>query len=411
MGARASATILHLDLDAFYASVEQRDRPELRGRPVAVGGGVVLAASYEARRHGVRSGMGGRQARELCPELIFVSGRMAEYVAASEAVFDVCQRYTPLVEQISIDEAFLDVAGSEHLFGPAAEMAAAMRAEVKAEVGLVASVGVACTKFLAKVASRVAKPDGLLLVAPGQELAFLQGLGVEYLWGVGPVTREKLARYGIATVRHLAELEPATLGALVGPSWGRHLHALAWNQDPRGVVPHRRAKSLGSQSALGKPVTDAERWRHSLLRLADRVGGRLRKKELSAYSVTVRARFADFTTASRRRTFGAPVCTTAALYGAACELLDRLVMEDERAAAGLTLVGITTSRLVKGAEVQLELALDGGGGGAQLTGSEAEVRGRALDAAVDDLRRRMGRDVVRRASLPAGEEIRSPVNL
>ncbi len=410
MGERTAATILHLDLDAFYASVEQRDRPELRGRPIAVGGGVVLAASYEARRHGVRSGMGGRQARELCPDLILVGGRMAEYVEASEAVFDVCRRYTPLVEQISIDEAFLDVAGAEHLFGPAPDIAAALRAEVAAEVGLPASVGVAVTKFLAKVASRVAKPDAMLVVEPGRELEFLHGLGVEYLWGVGPVTQEKLARYGITAIRHLAEIPPETLGALLGPSWGRHLHALAWNLDPRGVVPTRRAKSLGSQSALGRPVTEPERWRHALLRLADRVGGRLRKADLSAYSVTVRARFADFTTASRRRTFGSPVCATAGLYKSAVELLDLLVAEDERAAGGLTLVGITTSRLVRGAEVQMELPIDAGGD-EQLTGSAREVRGRALDAAVDDLRRRMGRDAVRRGSLPAGEEIRSPVNL
>ncbi len=410
MESRGTATILHLDLDAFYASVEQRDRPELRGRPVAVGGGVVLAASYEARRHGVRSGMGGRQARELCPGLIFVAGRMASYVEASDAVFDLCRRYTPLVEPISIDEAFLDVAGSERLFGPAAAMAAALRAQVKAEVGLIASVGAATTKFLAKVGSRVAKPDGLVVVDAGTEIDVLHHLGVEYLWGVGPVTQEKLAAYGIIGIGQLAELGPDRLAALLGPSWGRHLHALAWNRDPRGVVLHRRAKSLGSQSAIGGPVTEPERWRRSLLRLAERVGGRLRKSDLSAYSVTVRARFADYTTASRRRTFAAPVCATAALYKAAVELLDRLVAEDPRAAEGLTLVGITTSKLVAGAAVQMELPI-GAGGDEQLTGSELEVRGRALDAAVDELRQRMGRDAVRRASLPAGEEIRSPVNL
>ncbi len=271
-------------------------------------------------------------------------------------------------------------------------------------------MGVARTKFLAKVASRVAKPDGMLVVDPAAELEFLHALPVDHLWGVGPITREKLARYGITMIRDLAELPPGVLAGLLGPGSGRHLHALAWNRDPRGVVAQRRAKSLGSQSALGRPVAEPERWRHALLRLADRVGGRLRKKDLSAYSITVRARFADFTSASRRRTFAAPVCASAAIYRAAVELLDVVVAEDARATGGLTLVGISASRLVKGAEVQMELPIDAGGD-EQLTGSAREVRGRALDAAVDGLRRRMGRDVIRRASLPGGEEIRSPVNL
>ena len=248
---RAEATILHADLDSFYASVEQRDNPSLRGRPVIVGGGVVLAASYEAKAFGVYTPMGGRQARSLCPHAIVVSPRMEAYSEASKAVFEVFNNTTPLVEGISIDEAFLDVGGLRRLAGTPTEIAIRLRARVLERVGLPITVGVARTKFLAKVASRVAKPDGLLVVPPEQELAFLHPLPVERLWGVGIKTATKLHDRGIDTVADVARLAESTLVSILGPASGRHLHALAHNYDPRPVVVGRRRRSIGSQRAIG----------------------------------------------------------------------------------------------------------------------------------------------------------------
>ena len=246
------ATILHADLDAFYASVEQRDDPALRGRPVIVGGGVVLAASYEAKARGVRTAMGGRQARRLCPQAVVVSPRMSAYSDASRAVFAIFEQTTPLVEGLSIDEAFLDVRGLRRISGPPLEIAAWLRREVRERVGLPITVGVARTKFLAKVASGVAKPDGLLLVPPASELAFLHPLPVERLWGVGPVTAEKLRRRGVTTVGQVARLAETALVSMVGRAAGRQLHALAHNRDPRRVRGGRRRRSMGAQRALGR---------------------------------------------------------------------------------------------------------------------------------------------------------------
>src|SRR6187397_2623588 len=246
-----SATILHADLDSFYASVEQRDDPSLRGKPVLVGGGVVLAASYEAKAFGVRTAMGGRQARRLCPHAVVVRPRMSAYSEASKAVFEVFEDTTPLVEGLSIDEAFLDVRGLERLAGPPTEIAARLRRRVLDEVGLPITVGIARTKFLAKVASAVAKPDGLLLVPPEGELDFLHPLPVERLWGVGRVTAEKLHSRGLRTVGQVARLEEELLVQLLGRASGRHLHALAHNRDPRPVQTGGRRRSIGSQRALG----------------------------------------------------------------------------------------------------------------------------------------------------------------
>ena len=248
----AMATILHADLDAFYASVEQMLDPTLRGKPVAVGGGVVLAASYEAKAFGVRSGMPGRTARELCPELIFVSGHFKDYQRLGDAAMAVVGDFTPLVERISIDEAFADVAGTEHLFGPPAEIAQAIRRRVRAELGLAISVGVARTKHLAKIASQVAKPDGLLVVDPTTELEFLHDLPVELMWGVGPATKARLAELGVLTIGQLAGISPRSLERLLGRAASEKLGALAWNRDPREIKTHRRAQSAGAQSALGK---------------------------------------------------------------------------------------------------------------------------------------------------------------
>jgi DNA polymerase-4 len=248
----SAATILHADLDAFYASVEQMLDPGLRGRPIAVGSGVVLAASYEARAFGVRGGMPGRQARELCPGLLFVGGHFSEYQRLGDAAIGILGDFTPAVERISIDEAFADIAGSEHLFGRAADIAQAVRKRVRLELGLPISIGVARTKHLAKIGSQVAKPDGMVVIDPGTELAFLHDLPVELMWGVGPATKAKLAEAGVTTIGQLAQTEGRSLDGLLGPAASEKLKALAWNHDPREVKLDRRGRSVGAQSALGK---------------------------------------------------------------------------------------------------------------------------------------------------------------
>src|SRR5882757_4308493 len=292
-----TATILHADLDAFYASVEQLLDPSLRGKPIAVGGGVVLAASYEARAFGVRGGMPGRQACELCPQLVFVGGHFAEYQRLGDAAIRVLDDFTPLVERISIDEAFADVAGCTHLFGPPADISGAIRQRVRAELGLPISVGVARTKHLAKIASQVAKPDGLVVVDPDTELKFLHHLPVELMWGVGPATRARLAEMGVLTIGQLAKTPGCSLKRVLGPAAGEKLAALAWNRDSREIKTRRRARSAGAQSALGSKPAEARVFRPTLLHLADRIGSRLRAKSRPGRTVTVRVRFANLTSA------------------------------------------------------------------------------------------------------------------
>ena len=379
---RVDASILHADLDSFYASVEQRDDPRLRGRPVAVGGGVVLAASYEAKAFGVRTPMGGAQARRLCPGLVVVAPRMKAYSEASKAVFAVFERTTPLVEGLSIDEAFLDVGGLGRLVGPPVQIARDLRATVALEVGLPISVGVARTKFLAKVASGVAKPDGLVLVPPDGELAFLHPLAVERLWGVGPVTSAKLHDRGIHTVGDVAALDESTLVALLGPGAGRHLHALAHNRDPRRVETGRRRGSVGSQRALGSRPRPPEEVDAILLGIVDRVTRRLRRAGRIGRTVVLRLRFADFTRATRSHTMARPTADTAAVADAAQALLDGArPLIDER---GITLVGLAVANLADDRPVQLSLPWRG-------------RRAGALDAAVDDLQERFGSGAVTRA--------------
>src|SRR5215468_2309269 len=283
-----AATILHADLDAFYASVEQLLDPSLRGKPIAVGGGVVLAASYDAKAFGVRAGMPGRQARERCPHLTFVRGHFKEYQRLGDAAIKVIGDFTPLVERISIDEAFADVAGCTHLFGPPAEIGTAIRRRVRAELGLPISVGVARTKHLAKIASQVAKPDGLVIVDPDTELKFLHDLPVELMWGVGPVTKARLAEIGVLTIGQLASTPGWSLERLLGPAAGEKLAALAWNRDPREIRIHRRASSAGAQSAIGRQPAEERVIRPTLLHLADRIGTRLRAKSRPGRTVTVR---------------------------------------------------------------------------------------------------------------------------
>ncbi|KKJ97776.1 DNA polymerase IV [Micromonospora sp. HK10] len=380
----SEATILHADLDAFYASVEQRDDPRLRGRPVIVGGGVVvLAASYEAKAYGVRSAMGGRQARRLCPDALVVPPRMAAYTAASRAVFDIFRRTTPLVEGLSIDEAFLDVGGLRRLVGPPADIAAALRRAVRAEVGLPITVGVARTKFLAKVASGVAKPDGLLVVAPDGELAFLHPLPVERLWGVGPVTAARLRERGIRTVGQVARLDEPALVSLLGAGAGRHLHALAHNRDPRAVQVGRRRSSMGAQHALAAGPHSPAELDAVLAGLVDRVTGRMRDARRTGRTVTLRLRFGDYTRATRSHTLAKPTAQTGPLRDAARALLRTALPDIET--RGVTLVGVSVGNL-DGGHVQLSLPFTGD-------------PGVELDAAVDRVRDRFGAAALTRAVL------------
>jgi DNA polymerase IV len=375
--------ILHADLDAFYASVEQRDDPRLRGRPVIVGAGVVLAASYEAKAYGVRTAMGGRQARRLCPQAVVVPPRMSAYSEASKAVFDVFEDTTPLVEGLSIDEAFLDVRGLRRLSGPPLEIAARLRRHVLEEVGLPITVGVARTKFLAKVASAVAKPNGLLLVPPGDELRFLHQLPVERLWGVGRVTSDKLRRCGVATVGEVAALEENVLVGLLGRASGRHLHALAHNRDPRRVRMGRRRGSIGSQRALGRRRRSSEEIDQSVIAIVDRVARRMRSGRRRCRTVVLRLRFDDFTRATRSSTLPRPtdqsqeiLDTARALLAAATPLIER---------RGITLVGISLTNLESADRIQLSLFED--------------WRSHALDAAVDQIHDRHGSESIMRAVL------------
>ena len=389
---RPQATILHADLDAFYASVEQLLDPTLRGRPIAVGGGVVLAASYEAKAFGVRAGMPGSRARQLCPGLTVVGGHFREYQRLGDDVIDVLRDFTPLVERISIDEAFLDVDGSVHLFGPPEQIAAAIRQRVRHEVGLPISVGVATTKHLAKVASQVAKPDGIVVVEVGHERAFLDPLPVGLLWGVGPVTKERLAGRGIVTIGQLAATSPSTLQRLLGQAAGAKLGSLAANDDDRGVVTSRRAGSVGAQSALGRRVVADELVRTTLGFLADRVASRLRAKGRAGRTVTVRVRFTGLRSVTRSRTLPWPVSATLTLTELGADLA-RAALADHPGEREITLLGISVSHLVPETPLQLELPFDRDHC-RHRPGSPAGAARSALDRAMDQARDRFGRDAV-----------------
>jgi DNA polymerase-4 len=376
------ATILHADLDSFYASVEQRDDPRLRGRPVIVGGGVVLAASYEAKACGVRTAMGGSQARRMCPDAVVVPPRMSAYSAASKAVFEVFEDTTPLVEGLSIDEAFLDVRGLGRISGSPTEIAVQLRRNVLEQVGLPITVGVARTKFLAKVASGVAKPDGLLVVPPGGELDFLHPLPVERLWGVGTVTASKLHAWGIETVGEVAALPETALVSMLGRGSGRHIHALAHNRDPRPVQRRKRRRSMGAQRALGRRPTSPEALDATVVALADRLGRRLRAARRVFRTVVVRLRFDDFSRATRSRTRREPTSRTAAILSMARELVAGAMPMIER--QGITLVGLSLTNLAAAGSGQLALPTDRAG---------------VLDNTVDHVRDRFGSTAITRAVL------------
>jgi DNA polymerase IV len=378
------ATILHADLDAFFASVEQRDDPRLRGRPVIVGGGVVLAASYEAKAYGIRTAMGGAQARRLCPRAVVVPPRMSAYSEASRAVFEVFHDTSPFVEGISIDEAFLDVRGMQRIAGSPLEIAVRLRSNVLERVGLPITVGIARTKFLAKVASGVAKPDGLLVVPPEREPAFLHPLPVERLWGVGAITARRLHEHGLATVGDVARVDEGILIALLGRASGRHLHALAHNRDPRPVQQRRRRRSMGAQHALGRRPRTSGEIDVVILGLVERVTRRMRAAGRVGRTVVLRLRFADFTRATRSRTLPQATAETHAILDAARDLLATATPLIER--HGLTLVGIAVSNLSTDDVVQLVLPFDSWCGG-------------ALDEALDEVRERFGSTAVTRAVL------------
>jgi DNA polymerase-4 len=393
----AEASILHADLDAFYASVEQLLDPTLRGKPIAVGGGVVLAASYEAKAFGVHGGMPGRRARELCPGLIFVGGNFKEYQRLGDAAIAVLGDFTPLVERISIDEAFADVAGCTHLFGSPGEIARTVRSRVWSELGLPISVGVARTKHLAKIASQVAKPDGLVVVDPERELEFLHDLPVDLTWGVGPATRTRLAEIGVTTIGQLASTPGWSLTRLLGPAAGEKLSALAWNRDPRVIQTDRRARSAGAQSALGKKPAHDRVIRPTLRHLADRVASRLRAKSLAGRTVTVRVRFADLRSVSHAVTLGAPVSATAILAEVAEDLV-AAVLADHRDEKIISLLAISVSHLEKQAVVQMDLPL-GLADEKRRPGTRKGTARFMADRAMDRIRDRFGWDAVGYASV------------
>jgi DNA polymerase-4 len=388
MFVRCDASILHADLDSFYASVEQRDDPTLRGRPVIVGGGVVLAASYEAKAYGVRTAMGGAQARGLCPHAVVVPPRMTAYSRASDAVFEVFRDVTPIVEAVSVDEAFLDVGGLARVSGTPLQIAGRLRAEVCDHVGLPITVGVARTKFLAKVASREAKPDGLLLVQPDQELAFLRPLPVRRLWGVGAVTADKLHAHGIATVADVAELSESTLASLLGAAMGRQLYALSRNIDRRRVTTGVRRRSVGAQRALGAAgnrMSPAE-VDAVVVNLIDRITGRMRAAGRTGRTVVLRLRFDDFSRATRSRTLPWATSSTQPILAAARQLLASAA--PAIAQRGLTLVGFAVSGIDRSGAQQLMLPF-----------SEGALALENLDAAVDQVRQRYGKSALTRAVL------------
>ncbi len=405
MFVRCDAAILHADLDSFYASVEQRDDPTLRGRPVIVGGGVVLAASYEAKAHGVRTAMGGAQALRLCPHAVVVPPRMTAYTRASEAVFEVFRNATPIVEPVSVDEAFLDVGGLRRVSGTPVQIAQRLRVDVRDRVGLPITVGVARTKFLAKVASQEAKPDGLLLVPPDQELAFLHPLPVRRLWGVGAVTADKLRAHGINTVADVAELSESTLASLLGAAMGRQLYALSRNTDRRRVTTGVRRRSVGAQRALGRAgnaMSPAE-IDAVVVNLIDRITARMRAAGRTGRTVVLRLRFDDFSRATRSRTLPWATSATQPILAAARQLVASAA--PAIAQRGLTLVGFAVSGIDRSGAQQLVLPF-----------SEAESRLASddFDAAIDRVRRRFGKSALMPAVLvgrdPGLEMPRAPAS-
>ena len=400
MNEPGAATILHADLDAFYASVEQLLDPTLRRRPIAVGHGVVLAASYEARVSGVHAGMAAQAARRICPGITFVEGHFREYRRLSDEVVASFYDFTPLVERVSIDEAFLDVAGVVHLFGPPACIAAAIRARVRDETGLAVSVGVARTKHLAKVASQVAKPDGLVVVRPEREREFLDPLPVRLVSGVGPVTQKRLAGLGIRTIGDLASTQSAILEHLLGTGNAAKLASLDSNPDRRRVQVHRRAKSVGAQSALGRRYPSPELMRETLGYLADRVAGRLRSDDLAGRTVTVRVRFAEMRSVTRSATLAEAVSSTLTLTEVALALASS-ALDDHEEQSQISLLAVSVSNLTDSKALQLELPFGG------VRGLDVSARFR-VERSLDAIRAKFGRRAVGYTSIELSKSNRVP---
>ena len=399
---RAGAPVLHVDLDAFFAAVEQLDDPSLRGKPVIVGGlgnrGVVSTASYEARPYGVNSAMPMARARKACPHAVFLSPRMSRYAEKSREVMAILGDVTPLVEQLSVDEAFLDVAGARRLIGAPVEVAALIRRRIHEEAGLTASVGVASTKFLAKLASELAKPDGLLEVPAGEERAFLAPLPVTRLWGVGPATLRKLERIGLRTIGDVAAIDGAVLEHALGVSLGAHLHALALNDDPRAVVPERDTKSIGAEETFGKDLRTRRACERELVRLADRVCARLRQAHLTTRTITLKIRFGDFETRTRAHTLTERTDVSTLVLETA-----RALLAEFDPARGIRLLGVSCSHLDGSTPVaQTMLALDDDANEQH----ERTERRAAVERVVDIVRERFGNRAVGPAALvePAGRD-------
>ncbi|MER7166304.1 DNA polymerase IV [Micromonospora sp. NPDC000207] len=390
--------ILHVDMDAFYASVEVRHRPELRGRPVVVGGvgprGVVSSASYEARRYGVRSAMPTSRARALCPQAVYLPPDFSRYTAASRAVMQIFRDVTPLVEPLSLDEAFLDVAGARRLFGRPAEIARTIRARVVADQGLTCSVGVGPSKFVAKLGSTRAKPDGMLVVPAGQVLDFLHPLPVSALWGVGERSEQSLRRLGLATIGDLAEAPYGMLRRAVGDAAAAHLRNLAAGQDPRRVTPEQVEKSIGAETTFETDVTDRQEIRRVLLALADKVGARLRRAGQVGRTVSVKVRMADFRTVNRSRTLDVSTDTAREVFDTVWALFTALDPDEP-----IRLVGVRVEGLAGAGRTPRQLAL----GAPERGWREAEA---AMDAAVA----RFGRSVIGPASLLGRAEPRRNEN-
>jgi DNA polymerase-4 len=404
------ATILHADLDAFYASVEQLLDPSLRNRPIAVGGSVVLAASYEARSYGVRGGMPGWRARQLCGDLLFVGGHFGRYQQFGDEVVSVFHDFTPRVERVSIDEAFLDVAGAVHLFGAPTQIAAAIRRRVRDEIGLPLSVGVARTKHLAKVASQVAKPDGLVAVDPGDERDFLDPLPIGLVWGVGPTTERRLHEAGIHTIGQLAKAGSPILASLLGQTAGAKLAALSANVDERAVETPGRSKSMGAQAALGRRDANPVLIRETLAYLADRVASRLRKANLAGQTVTVRVRFPHLRSVTRSVTLSVAISTTLTLTEVAERLALSAILDNERERE-ITLLAVSVSNLRPDHSLQLELPLDSlnvrRDVGLRL-GSVVEASRWGVDRSVDAIRDKFGRTAVGYATVALSVAERVP---
>jgi DNA polymerase-4 len=404
------ATILHADLDAFYASVEQLLDPSLRNRPVAVGGSVVLAASYEARSYGVRGGMPGWRARQLCGELVFVGGHFGRYQQFGDDVVSVFHDFTPRVERVSIDEAFLDVAGAVHLFGAPTEIAAAIRRRVRDEIGLPLSVGVAGTKHLAKVASQVAKPDGLVAVAPGHEIDFLDPLPIGLIWGVGAATERRLHDVGIYTIGQLAEAGSPILASLLGHAAGTKLAALSSDLDGRVVETPAGPKSMGAQAALGRRVATPQLVRETLAYLADRVAGRLRKATLAGRTVTVRVRFAHLRSVTRSVTLSSGISTTLTLTEVA-ETLAHAALLDNVGEREISLLAVSVSNLRPEHSLQLELPVDAPAwrrAASPRPRSVVEAGRWGVDRSIDAIRDKFGRTAVGYAGVALSAADRVP---